>query len=141
MHKSIAVKIKNDISWLDLVRSKLNPVLCLKSRIANMMHPMLMRRDPFAWAQLHAAVAIVRAYIADALDVGDWSEAKVCLSDVFKYLRSDQFGRRVKQELGVEVLDVLRAFQDDQRIDERYRAQNLTKMIEQIEERDRKLGL
>jgi len=61
-------------------------------------------------------------------------------SDVFNYLRTDQFGRRAKQELGIEALDILRKFQDDERIDDRYRRQNLAKMIEQIEERDRKLG-
>jgi hypothetical protein len=45
---------------------------------------MLGRRDSFAWAQLHAAVAIVRVPIADALEAGDWTEAKNCLSDVFR---------------------------------------------------------
>jgi len=119
----------------------LHPFLCLKSRIANMLHPMLGRRDNFAWAQLHAVVAIVRVHIADALEAGDWKEARNCLSDVFEYLRSEPFGRAAKQELGVDVLEILRRFQDDERIDERYRKQSLAKMIEEIEERERKLGL
>jgi hypothetical protein len=116
----------------------LHPVLCLKSRIANMLHPLLARRDSFAWAQLHAAIAIVCVYIADALDADDWNEAKNCLSDVFEYVRSDQFGRVAKQELGVDALEILRRFQDDQRIDERYRKQTLAKMIERIEGQERK---
>lgn len=119
----------------------LHPVLCLKSRIANMLHPMLRRRDAFAWAQLHVAIAIVRVYIADALDDGDWKEAKICLSDVFEYVRSDKFGKVAKQELGVDLVDILRHFQDDQRIDERYRKQSLSNMINQIEEWQRKHGL
>ncbi|MDI3559849.1 hypothetical protein [Bradyrhizobium sp. Arg816] len=119
----------------------LHPVLCLKSRIANMLHPMLGRRDSFAWAQLHAAIAIVRVYIVDALEEGDWKEAKSCLSDVFEYLRSDRFGKAAKNELGVDVLDILRHFQDDQRIDERYRKQSLVQMIEQIEDWQRKHSL
>lgn len=118
----------------------LHPVLCLKSRIANMLHPMLARRDSFAWAQLHAAVAIVRVYIADALEAGDWEEAKNCLSDVFDYVRSEPFGRTAKHELGINVLGILQRFQDDRRIDERYRKQSLANMIEQIQDRERKSG-
>ncbi len=119
----------------------LHPILCLKSRIANMVHPMLLRRDAFAWAQLHAAVAIVRVYIADALDAGDWKEAKSCLAEVFAYIRSDKFGKAAQKELGVDLVEILRRFQDDPRIDERYRQLSLSKMIAQIEEWQRKHGI
>ena len=37
---------------------------------------MLGRRDSFAWAQLHAVVAIARVHFADALEAGDGKEAK-----------------------------------------------------------------
>jgi len=111
----------------------LHPVLCLKSRVANMLHPALMRRDELAWRQLHAAIAVVRVYIDDALRDGDWNEAKTCLSDVFEYLRSDRHGKASKRELGIDILDVLRAFQNDERIDPRYREKTLAPMIERIE--------
>ena len=46
----------------------LHPFLCLKIRIANMLHPVLGRLDSFAWVQLHLLVAIARVRIADALE-------------------------------------------------------------------------
>lgn len=111
----------------------LHPILCLKSRVANMLHPGLMRRDQFAWKQLHAIIAVVRLYIDDALRDGDWQEAKECLSDVFEYLRSNPFGKAAKRELGVDILDILKHFQNDERIDGRYRKMTLSNMIERIE--------
>ncbi|MDP4024356.1 hypothetical protein Q8W71_17145 [Methylobacterium sp. NEAU 140] len=110
----------------------LHPVLCLRSRVANMMHPALRRRDPFAWRQLHAAIAVVTCYIDENLDLGDWKEAKLCLSDLFAYLRSDPMARQAEAELGVDLLAILRGFADDERVEARYRQNQLTPMIERI---------
>jgi hypothetical protein len=71
----------------------LHPVLCLKSRIANMLHPALKRRDSFAWAQLRAAFIIVQRHIEESLAAVDWTETHECLQALFRYLRSDEFGK------------------------------------------------
>jgi hypothetical protein len=113
----------------------LHPVLCLKSRIANMLSPILMRRDRFAWAQLNAAMIVAQRHIDQALGSGDWNEAHQCLSAIFSYLRSDEFGKKADIELNVDALDILRAFQNDQRIDPRYRGFQLKQMITKIEKR------
>ena len=113
----------------------LHPILCLKSRIANMLSPILMRRDELAWAQLNAAFIVVRRHIEDALGRGDWAEAHECLSSIFRYLRSDEFGKKADVELGVDALDILRAFQNDERIDRRYRSFQLKQMVAKIEKR------
>jgi hypothetical protein len=113
----------------------LHPVLCLKSRIANMLSPILMRRDPFAWAQLNAAVIVAQRHIDEALGRDDWDEAHQCLSAIFSYLRSDEFGKKADVELNVDALDILRAFQNDERIDRRYRNFQLKQMITKIEKR------
>jgi hypothetical protein len=113
----------------------LHPVLCLKSRVANMLSPIMRRRDAFAWAQLHAIIVVVQRHIEESLARGDWTEAHQCLSALFRYLRSDQFGKKVDQELNVDVLEIIRAFQDDARIDRRYRNFQLKPMITKIQGR------
>jgi len=70
-----------------------SPNSILKSRVANMLSPIMMRRDEFAWAQLRAAIIVVQRHIDEALAKGDWTEAHECLSALFRYLRSDEFGR------------------------------------------------
>lgn len=110
----------------------MHPVLCLKSRVANMLHPATRRRDAFAWRQLHAAVATVPCYIGERLDHGDWAEAKLCLSEIFAYLRSDPMARRVRAELGIDLTTILHRFRDDVRIDVRYRAHQVAGMIDRL---------
>lgn len=99
----------------------LHPLLCLKSRVANMLSPATMRRDEIAWAQLHAAIAIVDAYVADTLEAGDWKEAKDCIQELIAYLKSDKHARRSDTELGVDLIDILRKLEDHKKLDPRYR--------------------
>lgn len=114
----------------------LHPVLCLKSRIANMMSPALRRRDKIARTQAEAAIAIVKRFIADALnDPEAWQDAKDAFATIFRYLRNDPYMKSADIELGIDPLQILRAFEDDPRIDRRYRNFQLKKMIAKIEER------
>ncbi|ANT54465.1 MULTISPECIES: hypothetical protein [Mesorhizobium] len=110
----------------------MHPVLCLKSRVANMLSPATMRRDKFAWKQLYATIAILEVYIRDALDDGDIKEVNRCFREIFNYLRSDRYGRRVVDELGVDPLKILETFASDSCLDERYRELTLGKMIDRI---------
>lgn len=113
----------------------LHPVLCLRSRVANMLHPATRRRDAFAWRQLHAAIAVVRCYISERLEVGDWQEAKQCFADLFRYLRSDPMARQAEAELDVDLTSILGGFADDPRIEARYRQFQLGGMMERLAER------
>jgi hypothetical protein len=113
----------------------LHPVLCLKSRVANMLSPIMKRRDSFAWAQLHAAVIVVQRHIDEALTKRDWDEAHECLSALFRYLRSDEYGKKADKELNVDILNIIRAFQNDERINRRYRGFQLKSNIAHIEKR------
>jgi hypothetical protein len=73
-----------------VVRIKvLHPLLCLKSRIVNMLHPATRRTDRIARTQAEATVMIVRRHVHDALDepVG-WKEARDCFATIYWYLRS-----------------------------------------------------
>ena len=118
----------------------LHPVLCLKSRIVSMLHPATRRSDRIARTQTEAAVVIVRRFISDALDDAEgWSEAHDCFRQLYWYLRSDQYVKVADIDLGIDPLTILRAFADDQRIDQRidqrYRDMQIKKMIANIERR------
>jgi hypothetical protein len=131
------IEVEADVDGKAIVAeiAVLHPILCLKSRVANMLSPLLKRRDNFAWAQLQSAVIVVQRHIDDALGRGDWNEAHECLSALFRYLRSDEFGKKADKELNTDILDIIRAFQNDDRIDRRYRGFQLKPMIARIEKR------
>jgi hypothetical protein len=129
----IRLEAESDGQRLQADVAVMHPLLCLKSRIANMLSPATMRRDRFAWRQLHAALATLKVYISDALDDGDIKEANRCFREIYGYLKSDQYGRRVTEELDVDPLQILQQFVSDHRLDERYRELTLKKMINRIQ--------
>ena len=79
-------------------------------------------------------MAVVRCYIGDALDA-DWKEARRCLTTLFQYLRADEYVKDAHLKLGVDVLDLIRSFGEDERIDVRYRNIQIRQMISVIEKR------
>lgn len=111
----------------------MHPVLCLKSRISNIMSPATLRRDEIAIRQMNAAWWVVRAYIGDALKDGDHKEATHCLSDLFHFLRGHQYGRTAHEVVETDVLDILKHFVDDARLDDRWRQLTLKPAIKTIE--------
>jgi len=114
----------------------MHPVLCLKSRIVNMLHPETRRADRIARTQTEAAIVIVRRFISDALDeVGGWQEAKACIRELFRYLRHDEYVKVADIKIGIDPITILRTFADDERIDHRYRNMQIKKMIAKIEKR------
>jgi hypothetical protein len=131
----IAVEADVDGKTITAEIPVLHPILCLKSRVANMLSPIMRRRTPVAWEQLRATVIVVQRHIEEALANGHWNEAHECLSALFRYLRSDEFGKKADKELNVDILDIIRAFRNDARIDRRYRGFQLKSMITRIETR------
>ena len=118
-----------------LVLPVMHPVACLDSRVANILSPAMGRRDAVAMRQVRAAPVIVREFISEALEDGDFREAQACLRAIFVYLRSDEFGRRAHADLPIDPLEILRHFADDVRLDERFRMFNIRGMIAEIERR------
>lgn len=114
----------------------LHPVLCLKSRIVNMLHPATRRTGRIARTQAEASLVIVRRYVDDALNDDDgWKEARNCFATLYWYLRSDEYVKDADARLGIDVLAIIRTFVDDVRIDPRYRELQLKRMIANIEGR------
>ena len=135
------VEIPGDIGGKPAtVRVKvMHPLHCVKSRIANMLSPLLNRRDRIAQTQAEASLVILRRHISDRLDEDDkkagWREAHLCFREMYQYLRSDGYGKKADLELGVDPLAVLKHFENDSRIDQRYRNRTLKPMITKIEAR------
>ena len=114
----------------------LHPLICLKSRIVSMLHPATRRTDRIARAQAEAALVIMRRFIDDALnEPGGWKEARECFRRLYRDLRSDQYVKVADIKLGVDPLTILAAFGDDERIDKRYRENQMRKMIARVEGR------
>ena len=114
----------------------MHPVVCLKSRIVNMLHPATRRTDRIARTQAEAAIVIVQRFISDALDDPDgWKDAQNCFREIFRYLRSDEYVKLADIKISVDPLKILRAFADNERIDRRYRNRTLKPMIARIEKR------
>lgn len=114
----------------------LHPLVCLKSRIVNMVHPSVRRTDRIARAQAEASLVVLRRFINDALDEEDgWADAHHCFRQLHYYLRSDQYVKHADIKIGIDPLVILKAFADDPRIDQRYRNMTLKKWITKIEGR------
>lgn len=123
-----------------LIIPVMHPVECLISRVANVLSPGLRRRDPVAIRQVQAAPIVVREFIREALHDGDTREAHACLQRLYRYLRSNQFGRRAHLDVPVDPLEIIRQFADDPRLDARYRAHNVQSMLRDIEDRRLRLS-
>jgi hypothetical protein len=70
----------------------------------------------------------VRCFIDDALKSGereDWLEARRCFSSLFAFVRSHEYGRRAHLNTPTDILDVIKAFSSDPRIEGRYRHHQL----------------
>jgi|ERR1043165_613386 hypothetical protein len=132
---SIAVSATIDGKEATVIIKLLHPLLCLKSRVVSMLHPATRRSDTIARRQLEASIIIARTYIDDALSAGDWPEAKGCFRTLNWYLRSNEYVKRADRDLSADPLTILKGFVDDQRIDQRYRENQMSKMITEIEAR------
>jgi hypothetical protein len=115
----------------------LHPLLCLKSRIINMLHPATRRSDLISRMQALAATVIVRRFIDDALEEGGDArkEALDCFRQLYWYLRSDEFVKVSDTKLGIDPLTILQRFADDTRIDQRNREMQIKRMIANIQRR------
>jgi hypothetical protein len=118
-----------------LIVPVMHPVPCLQSRIANVLHPATQRRDDAAMRQLRAALIVVREYIREVLESGDVREAQQWVRDLYRYLRSNELGRIVDHELGIDPLEIVRSVANHSGFDDRFRHHNINTMITAIERR------
>ena len=118
-----------------LIIPVLHPVQCLISRVLNILHPAVRRSDDFAIQQFAASYEIVTLYLHDLLMEKEFSEFNYCVKELHRFLRSHEHGRVCHMYLEKDLLNILRVFRSDRRIDVRYRDFNLSSMIRAIEQR------
>jgi hypothetical protein len=108
----------------------MHPFHCLGSRLANVIE--LGRRDDTAMRQLEAAPFVVAEYVEEMLAAGRQADATGTLQALFTYLRSDRNGRRAHIVMTNDPAAIFDRFADDDRLDLRYRQNNLATMRRQI---------
>lgn len=109
----------------------LHPLDCLRSRFANINT--LHREDELSLRQAQTAIAIVKHFIDDLLEMELTGEAQRALRDLC-YVTRDGFIRGdVAFRHDIDPLPVLRAFLEDPRLDERWRTRYLAKAVARLE--------
>src|SRR3546814_2473974 len=102
----------------DIVELKvpiMHPFHCLGSRVANVIE--LGRRDDTAKRQLEAAPFVLREYINEMLESDRETDATATIQALFKYLRSDQNGRRAHTIMTNDHAKTLEWFAEDERFE------------------------
>lgn len=117
----------------------MHPLHCRQSRASNIIT--LGRRDEVSKRQLNAAVLILRAHISEVLEdssAKNKASSKVTqaiLSDLTHYLTKDIVGAQLHNRTATNPIEIIKAFRDDPRLDERFRDNQVQSMIESISTR------
>lgn len=113
----------------------ISPMLVLRSRIANMLSAATMRRDEISFNQAWAAVRIVELWAERLIGIGNVREAMKVIMGCVSHATVDHYGRRAFHHLGIDQLDAVRSFLDDDRLDDRWRTRTLARRIGECETR------
>lgn len=126
--RRMAVTIEGRSQSGDIIAIPLmHPLHCFQSRVANI--DLLSRRDPVSIRQARGSVFVLRAFIDELLDRQETRAAQDVLRDLFYTLKQTYFGGWTHRQLDLRPDDVLAAFQDDSRLDPRWRQHQLSKFI------------
>ena len=120
----LTVRIGSQIGLLLL--PIMHPLHCMQSRIANVVE--LKRRSELSIRQMEASPIVLREYLSERLNTGGQKHVIGVLQVLFHYLKSDINGRKAHKHMNNDPADVLTAFQDDPRLDERWRDKSLRSM-------------
>ncbi|WDF73617.1 hypothetical protein [Novosphingobium sp. KACC 22771] len=108
----------------------MHPFHCLQSRLANVIE--LGRNDDLARRQLEASPIVLREYLSEMLDGGHLKHVIGVLQALKDYLVSDPNGRKAHKVMANDPAAILDNFQNDERLDERWRANSLASMRQTI---------
>lgn len=113
----------------------MTPYACLVSRVANRLGP-LKRKDDRGMSQLQVSPIVLREYLLEMVE----SESKEDLGHVYKltrclhwFLRRDKYGRSAHTVLENDPLDILIMLANDDRLDLRFRDNQILPFIEDID--------
>ena len=126
----MTVKLREGIGELHV--PIMHPFHCMQSRLANVVG--LGRRTELALRQLEASPIVLREYLREVLANGGHKHVTGVLQALYKYLITGT-GRRAHNEMKNDPATILAAFQDDERLDAKWRELSLASMLRTIDER------
>lgn len=112
----------------------MHPLDCVASRLSNINGP-LHRTDDLSLDQLRASVAIVRLFIDELLDKGEFREAQNALVELEYVIRKQHLSQDTHTKYGIDLVSVLEHFLEHDKLDERWCERRLRPAIERLKAR------
>jgi hypothetical protein len=104
----------------------MHPFHCMQSRLANVVE--LGRETDLAHRQLDASPIVLREFLSDMLATGGHKHVTSVLQALYDYLLTDTNGRKAHKRMKNDPAAILDYFQDDARLDLRWREMSLASM-------------
>lgn len=123
----------------DLHVPVMHPLHCLQSRLANVIE--LGRRTDLAKRQLEASSIVLREFLSERLADSGHKHVVGVLQALHDYLLTDATGKKAHREMENDPAAILDFFQDDDRLDDRWRQMSLRSMREKIADRRTAWGM
>lgn len=111
----------------------LHPLDCLRSRLSNIND--LKRRDQHSVSTARAAILVVDAFINDLLVLGETQLAQTAIQDLRYITLTKCFGTVAHLEFGLDPRWIFQKYLDDERLDARWRAYQLTASLMRLNEK------
>lgn len=111
----------------------MHPLHCMQSRLANVVA--LHRDTNLAHRQLEASAIVLREYLAEMLAIDAHRHVTSVMQSLHDYLLTDPIGRKAHKVMKNDPAKILAYFQDDERLDERWREKSLAAMRQAIMDR------
>lgn len=132
-----AVEVKMTVRLADRTGELRVPIMhpfhCMQSRLANVLE--LGRRTELSLRQLEASPIVLREYLSELLDCGEHKHVTGVLQALYDYLLSHQNGRKAHKTMKNDPALILTAFQNDERLDARWREMSLASMRQVVDDR------
>lgn len=138
-----AVQITMEVRLPDGIAELRIPIMypfhCLQSRLANVVQ--LERSSDLALTQLEASPIVLREFLCEQLKTGHGKHVTGVLQSLYDYLSADMVGRKAHRHMRNDPASILDAFQDDKRLDERWREKSLRSMRMSLRRKRSALGV
>lgn len=109
----------------------MHPLHCLQSRLANVVT--LGRHTELVRNQLEASAITLREFLSEQLNDNKTKHVTSVLQALYRYLTTDIVGRKAHKIMKNDPAEILGSFQDDERLDPRWREMSLHSMRQSIE--------
>lgn len=116
-----------------------HPIACMITRVVNICY--LNRKDAMAYRQLQIAPTVLDCYLNDLIgSYGCCKEVRIIFEDLHYFLRRNMYGKTMHQFAQVDPLYILEKYRDDERLDERYRSNQISAWRNDISKLRLRLG-